>query len=95
MKVMQAAGEPFDICYTTYSSNRLDLAAQRGAFKPLDELLEKYGENIKKKVDSRAWTAVTHGGKIMAVPAQTPYSSAKGFAFKKTWWKSTILTIRT
>ncbi|RIE00979.1 ABC transporter substrate-binding protein [Cohnella faecalis] len=49
----------------------------------MDELLDKYGQDIKKKVDPRAWKAVTYNGKIMAIPAQTPYTQPIGFVFKK------------
>ncbi|CAK4869400.1 unnamed protein product [Aphanomyces euteiches] len=83
IKLMSAAGEPYDLVLTTYSSNSLNANVQKGAFIPLDDLLKKYGQNILKKVDPRAWKAVTYNGKIMAIPAQTPYSPAGAHVFKK------------
>lgn len=83
MKVMAAAGEAYDLVLTSSWTNRFDMNVQRGAFLPLDDLLKKYGQDILKKVDPRAWKAVTVNGKIMAVPNQTPYSQPSAFVFKK------------
>jgi putative aldouronate transport system substrate-binding protein len=83
MKMMSAAGEEYDIVFTTSWTNRLDMNVQRGAFKALDELLDEYGQSIKNGVDPRAWKAATYSGKIMAIPAQAPFSQPKAFVFKK------------
>ncbi|MDR6550402.1 DUF3502 domain-containing protein [Paenibacillus qinlingensis] len=83
IKLKSAAGEPYDLVFTSNSSNNLNANVQKGAFMPLDDLLQKYGQNILKKVDPRAWKAVTYKGKIMAIPAQTPYSPASAYVFKK------------
>ncbi|MFC5402615.1 ABC transporter substrate-binding protein [Cohnella soli] len=83
MKLISAAGEPYDLVFTTYSMNRINDNVQKGAFLPLDDLLQKYGQDILKKVDPRAWKAVTYKGKIMAIPAQTPYSPGSAHVFKK------------
>ena len=83
MKLISAAGEPYDIVFSTFSSNRISDNVQKGALMPLDELLKKYGQNILAKVDPRAWKAVTYKGKIMAIPAQTPYTPGSAHVFKK------------
>jgi len=83
MRMMSSAGEEYDLAFTTGGTNSLSLNVQRGAFLPVDDLLKKYGQDIVKKVDSRAWKAVTYNGKQMAIPAQTPYSSPTAFVFKK------------
>jgi putative aldouronate transport system substrate-binding protein len=83
MKLMSAAGETYDIVFTTYSSNKINDNVQKGALMPLDDLLQQYGQDILKKVDPRAWKAVTYKGKIMAIPAQTPYSPGGAHVFKK------------
>ncbi len=49
----------------------------KGLFMPLDDLIDKYGPNLKKKVDSEAW-AWSKGpdGKIYGIPSvsiSTPY----------------------
>jgi putative aldouronate transport system substrate-binding protein len=83
MKLMSAAGESYDLVFTSGWTNRIDLNVQKGAFLPLDDLLEKYGQDILEKVDPRAWKAVTFNGQIMGVPAQTPYSQPMAYVFKK------------
>lgn len=35
---------------------------------PLDELLDKYGPNLKKNIPKEAWEAVTYDGKIYGIP---------------------------
>lgn len=83
MKLMSAAGEEYDLVLTAYWTNRLDHNVQAGAFLPLDDLLQKYGQDILKNVDPRAWDAVTYNGKIMAVPSQMPYAAPYVYVFKK------------
>lgn len=83
IKLMSAAGEPYDLVFTASGSNNLNANVQKGAFMPLDDLLQKYGQDILKKVDPRAWKAVTYKGKIMAIPAQTPYTPGTAYVFKK------------
>lgn len=83
MKMMSAAGEAYDLVLTSSWTNRIDMNVQRGAFKPIGELLDKYGQDIKSKVDPRAWKAATYNGEIMAVPSQSPFSQPKAFVFKK------------
>ena len=45
---MIAAGEPADLIFTTGWAMSFRSNAQKGAFLPLDELLSKYGQNVKK-----------------------------------------------
>jgi putative aldouronate transport system substrate-binding protein len=44
------------------------------AFQPLNELLDKYGQELKKHIPEDAWKNVTFDGKIYAVPtlSETP-----------------------
>jgi putative aldouronate transport system substrate-binding protein len=83
MRVMSSAGESYDIAFTGSGTNRIDMNVEKGAFLPLDDLLQRYGQDILKKVDPRAWKAVTYNGKIMAIPAQAPYSMPWAYVFKK------------
>ncbi|MDF2922599.1 MAG: transporter substrate-binding protein [Paenibacillaceae bacterium] len=83
MKLMSAAGEAYDLVLTASWTNSISNNVARGAFLPLDDLLKEHGQDIMKKVDPRAWQAVTYKNKIMAIPAQSPYSSPVGFVFKK------------
>ncbi|MCZ8511351.1 extracellular solute-binding protein [Paenibacillus filicis] len=43
-------------------------SVQAGVFMPLDDLLQKYGQNLLKKVPKEAWQKETYNGKIYAIP---------------------------
>ncbi len=83
MKLMAASGDPYDLVLTSNWTNKLSTNVDRGAFMPLDDLIEKYGKTIKAEVDERAWKAATFDGKIMAVPSQGAYAPGASFVFKK------------
>lgn len=83
MRLMSAAGEEHDLVFTSGWTNRLDINVQRGAFRPLNDLIDKYAPTIREKADPRAWAATTYNGKIMAIPNQSPYAQAVSFVFKK------------
>lgn len=83
MRLMSASGEAYDLVFTAAWTNNLDLNVQRGAFLPLNDLLQKYGQEILKRVDKRAWDAVTYNGQIMAVPGEGPWTQPLGNVFKK------------
>lgn len=83
MRLMSAAGEEHDLVFTSGWTNRLDINVQRGAFRPLDDLIDTYAPTIRQKADPRAWAATTYNGKIMAIPNQSPYAQAVSFVFKK------------
>ncbi|WP_164821567.1 extracellular solute-binding protein [Paenibacillus koleovorans] len=46
---------------------------QAGVFMPLDDLLQKYGQNLLKKIPKEAWDRVKYNGKIMGIPAYNAY----------------------
>ncbi|MEK3722764.1 extracellular solute-binding protein [Paenibacillus sp. FSL H8-0034] len=41
---------------------------QSGVFMPLDDLLNKYGQNLLKVIPKEAWDRVKYQGKIVAIP---------------------------
>ncbi|CAH1192021.1 hypothetical protein PAECIP111891_00175 [Paenibacillus allorhizoplanae] len=83
MSLMNSTGTKYDIAFSTSGSNKFMNNVKMGSILPLNDLLDKYGPDIKKKVDPRAWEAVTFDGKIYAIPGQTPYSDAHSWVFKK------------
>lgn len=50
---------------------------------PLDELLEKYGQDILKKIEPKYFEAATFDGKKYAVVHPFVYAQTSSFAFKK------------
>ena len=83
MSLMASTGAEYDLVFSANWSNKLTTNVAAGAFLPLDELLEKNGQDIRAKNDPRAWPAVTFDGKIMAIPGQTPYAQPTSWVFKK------------
>ena len=83
MRLALTGGEALDLVFSASWMNKLDENVERGSYLELDDLLDKYGSDIKKKVDKRAWLPATYNGKIMAVPSQAAYLTVRSFVFKK------------
>lgn len=67
MKVAIATGEPFDMCFTSDWTNPFVANAQKGAYYPMNELLEKYGTHILEQVPENYWDAATVAGDVYGV----------------------------
>lgn len=67
--LMLTSGEKVDMAYSadwmSYATN-----STKGAFEPVDELLQKYAPNVYKDVEKTTWDALKVGGKIYGVPTQ-------------------------
>lgn len=83
MKVMSAAGDPYDLTFCASWINMINLNVSRGAFLELDGLLEKYGPNVIKTIEERWWPAVTYNGKKYAIPNPSNYAQSWGFVYRK------------
>lgn len=83
MRLALTGGEAVDLVFTSSWMNKLDENVERGAYLPLNDLLDKYGSAIKAKLDERAWLPATYNGDIMAVPSQGAYVTVRSFVFKK------------
>lgn len=73
VKVMAAGGDKFDI-YLDFLGN-LPSAAARKQSIPLNDLLEKYGQDIKKVIPQAEFDGLAIDGKIQGVPALYPRAS--------------------
>lgn len=58
---------------------------KEGAFMPLDDLIEKYGPNLKEKIPAEAWDRVRYGGKIYAIPSLNEVSGVELMYARKDW----------
>ncbi len=70
IKVMAAGGTPIDI-YLDFFGN-LSSAASRKQAIPLNELLDKYGQDLKKVIPQADFDGLSIDGKIYGVPAVYP-----------------------
>jgi putative aldouronate transport system substrate-binding protein len=83
LNVMLQAGEPIDICFTAPWINYYLPQVAKGAFQPLDELIEKYGQDIKTQVPAKYLDGVKVNGKIYGVPHYQGYTQPFGLTFRK------------
>lgn len=85
MNVVINSGEEFDIMMAPswYSSTSYETNAPRGSFADLTDMLEEYGQDIKAKVDPRAWEYVTYDDKVQIIPWQMRMYPEIGWVFKK------------
>lgn len=68
MNLIIASGEPWDICFTSSWTNKYHSNVTKGAYLPLDELLEKSATNLKKSLPDYVWNNTKIDEKIYAVP---------------------------
>ncbi len=71
--MIAAAKEDYDICWTM-PTNMPDLVSRKG-LAPLNESLDKYGQNLKEAISDLQWREVTIDGKIYGVPGLLPAAS--------------------
>ena len=63
-----ASQEAFDLCYTAHWSNNFYNNVSKNAFLELNDLLDEYGQDLKKLIPEEGWKAATVNGNIYAVP---------------------------
>ncbi|MFJ7724826.1 ABC transporter substrate-binding protein [Neobacillus sp. NPDC097160] len=81
MQVMINSGEPFDIAFT--NGTKYVQNAQKGAFTPLDELLNKEGKELKQVIDPSLLEGVKVNGKIYGVPTNKEAARQTVYTFNK------------
>lgn len=83
MTMMVAAGENFDMCFTSNWLNKFYDNVAKGAFLELDSLVEKYGANMKKQVPQSLFDVAKVKGKVYAVPNYQIIYSSMGIFIQK------------
>ncbi|GIN71590.1 lipoprotein LipO [Bacillus sp. J14TS2] len=84
LNVMMASGDLPDMIYTTDPSWVVNYVNQNG-LQPLDDAIEKYGEDLKKNIPDEAWEHVTIDGKIYAIPSVNTYPGTMIMYVRKDW----------
>lgn len=82
INLMFAAGEEFDLCMSNATQNPISTAVSKKNIIPLDDLLNKYGPDVKKTIEAKYWPAVTFQGKIYDIPHPFVYTQPIGFVYK-------------
>ncbi|WP_248930046.1 ABC transporter substrate-binding protein [Paenibacillus hamazuiensis] len=81
MNLMQASGEKLDLFVSGLGQYSTQVA--QGRLMPLDDLLNKYGSNIKKYVDAPFLDAARINGKLYSIPGIRDLASDRGIAMRK------------
>lgn len=83
MNTVVASGEKFDIAWTANWSFFYGPNVTKGAFVPLDELLDAQGKELKAEIPSFVWDATRVNGKIYGVPNYQTVTNREGFVVQK------------
>ncbi len=83
MKIMMAAAEEFDICFTSNWFNNYQLAASKGSYLPLEELLKNYAPKLLASMKESIWNATKLNGKIYGVPNQQIFARSSNMEIPK------------
>ncbi|GIP37677.1 sugar ABC transporter substrate-binding protein [Paenibacillus sp. J31TS4] len=66
LNLLMANKEPYDLM--KLNKNQFSKLVSSGALEPLDDLIAKYGKNLKQAIAPESWEAVKVNGKIYAIP---------------------------
>jgi putative aldouronate transport system substrate-binding protein len=83
MQVIISSGEQYDLCYTANWINNYIQNVGKGAFVPLDDLLQKYAPTLWKSVPAKIWAATKVKGKIYGIINYQISCYTSGMAFPK------------
>jgi putative aldouronate transport system substrate-binding protein len=81
-KLILSSGEDCDLMFSAGWLHYPTYVGQN-AYKPLDELLNKYGSDIKKSMQDGYFKAATVKGKIYAIPTNKDNAGTAGFIINK------------
>lgn len=80
--MMIAANEPFDMAFSSSWMGFYQNVA-KDAFVEISDLLEKYGQDVKKNEDPVFWKGATVNGKLYGVPVNKEAAHAWGYLYNK------------
>lgn len=83
MQVLISSGEPIDLCFTANWINNYNQNVAKGAFKPLDELLDNYAPKLKASIPEKIWNATKVDGKIYGIINYQISALTNGFYLSK------------
>ncbi|WP_068616101.1 ABC transporter substrate-binding protein [Paenibacillus tuaregi] len=83
MQVNVASGEPMDIIFTSAGGFDYVQNARKGAFYKLDDLIEKYGQDLKKTIDPAFLSGSKVDGHNYGIPANKELPQQEVWRFNK------------
>lgn len=94
MNIVEISGEKYDLCFTSSWTNNYERNSMRGAFYPLNELLEKYGQGIKKSLNPAFLTGPSIDGILYAIPSNKEVAQQLVFMFNQDLLESNGFSIK-
>ncbi|WP_127582585.1 extracellular solute-binding protein [Paenibacillus koleovorans] len=88
MSLLLAGGDLPDLLQTKgINTPEISPAIDAGVLLPLNELLDKYGPNLKKNVPAESWKSgrVSKDGKIYGIPGENPVTNGTVVYMRKDW----------
>lgn len=82
MQLVMASQDEFDLCFTGFVNPYLN-GVRKGGFVEIDDLLDKYGSDIKKMIPDYIWDASKVDGEIYAVPCYQAMTKSRAIYFQK------------
>ncbi|MFC4777098.1 ABC transporter substrate-binding protein [Paenibacillus sp. GCM10023252] len=98
MNTVAASGESADIVWTSNWNFDYVQNQSKGAFLPLDELLDQYAPALASSMPEFVWNATKIDGQIFAVPNYQTVTNQEGFIVQKRFldkYKWDLSTLRT
>lgn len=92
VNLMLSSGEQLDFIPFQSIDRTLELY-KNGAIIPINDLLDKYGANLKKNIEAQAWAEVTVDGKILGVPSLYPNRTPSILQIRTDWLKNVNLPV--
>lgn len=79
LNLLASSKEPYD--FMKLSPNQFAKLSAAGALEPLDDLIAKYGKNMKQVISQASWDGVKLNGKMYAIPEASASGIAVNSAF--------------
>lgn len=83
ISIVLASGENIDLVWGSNNRNDIFRNVAKGAFIPIDDLLDKYAPDIKKTIPDYVWEALSVKNQIYGVPNYDRYTMAPSLLLNK------------
>ncbi|WP_167859132.1 extracellular solute-binding protein [Paenibacillus cymbidii] len=94
VNLMLSSGEEVDLIPEMTYVKSADLY-RNGAIIALDELIDKYGPNLKKNMNPKLWPQVMVDGKIVGIPSEIAFNAPNILQIRTDWLKKLNLSMPT
>ncbi|MCP4180713.1 MAG: ABC transporter substrate-binding protein [bacterium] len=94
INVILISGEKYDLCFTASWVNNYERNAMRGAFYPLNKLMDKYGQGIKKVLNPAFLEGPKINGELYAIPTNKEVALQMVYMFNHNILKKNNFSIK-